>query len=174
MWSTLVPVLAISGGKSQEKKVGNIKKMLVDSKGAESKYVIRGLQGKLRIGLAEATVLVALGQAVTISNKDTLDSRIGMGSEKFDTLLEQNIINVKQAFSELPSYDKIVPALLSVGCEKVNEVCQLSGHGGVPRRAAAAAPPTSVAASRIARDGATSGARSVAVSARTCSALSGS
>ena len=33
--------------------------------------------------------------------------------------------------------------------------------GGVPRRAAAAAPPTSVAASRIARDGATSGARSV-------------
>lgn len=135
-------IAAISGGKSQEKKVGNIKKMLVDSKGAESKYVIRGLQGKLRIGLAEATVLVALGQAVTISNKDTLDSRIGMGSEKFDTLLEQNIINVKQAFSELPSYDKIVPALLSVGCEKVNEVCQLSA--GIPVKPMLAKPTKGV------------------------------
>ena len=37
-------IASISGNKSQDKKCGAIKKLLVDSKGLEAKYIIRGLQ----------------------------------------------------------------------------------------------------------------------------------
>ncbi len=37
------------------------------AKGCESKYIIRGLQGKLRIGLAKNTVLASLSHAVMLT-----------------------------------------------------------------------------------------------------------
>ena len=131
-----------SGGKSQDKKIGAIKKMLVDSMGPEPKYIIRGLQGKLRIGLAEQTVLVALAQAGTITTTACLDTRVGMGSDAYDALVAQNEINLKQAFSELPSLDRVVPAVLSEGLARINEVCQLCA--GYPVKPMLAKPTTGV------------------------------
>lgn len=37
------------------------------AKGFEPKYIIRGLQGKLRIGLASTTVLASLAHAVALT-----------------------------------------------------------------------------------------------------------
>lgn len=52
-----------TGGKSMDRKVGIIKKMMISCQGTEAKYLVRALQGKLRIGLAAQTVLVSLAQA---------------------------------------------------------------------------------------------------------------
>ena len=52
--------------------MADIHKMLVASSGEESKFIIRGLQGKLRIGMAESTVQVWGG-----GRRDT--RRIGIG-----------------------------------------------------------------------------------------------
>jgi DNA ligase 1 len=55
------------GNQSQKWKVDHIKKLLVKAvDGLESKYIVRGLQGKLRIGLAQSTVLISLGHALAL------------------------------------------------------------------------------------------------------------
>jgi DNA ligase-1 len=53
-----------TGSKSMDRKVAVIKKMMISCQGTEAKYLVRALQGKLRIGLAAQTVLVALAHAV--------------------------------------------------------------------------------------------------------------
>jgi len=60
-------IATTSGSQSQKWKVDKIKGLLVRAKGHEAKYVIRGLQGKLRIGLAQSTVLVGLAHSLVLS-----------------------------------------------------------------------------------------------------------
>lgn len=58
--------VARAGGKSaQVSKAFRINKLLAAARGAEAKYIVRALSGKLRIHLATRTVLVALATAVT-------------------------------------------------------------------------------------------------------------
>ena len=56
-------------GQSQAKKVGIIKKMLAACQGNEAKFVVRSIEGKLRIGLADKTLVVALAHAIVLKNK---------------------------------------------------------------------------------------------------------
>lgn len=54
----------IKGEKAQARKVELIKGLMIRCQGQEAKYIVRALQGKLRIGLAEQTVLVSLAHAL--------------------------------------------------------------------------------------------------------------
>jgi DNA ligase-1 len=60
-------IATTSGSQSQKWKVDKIKGLLVRARGSEPKYIIRGLQGKLRIGLAQSTVLASLAHAVVLT-----------------------------------------------------------------------------------------------------------
>ncbi|RYY34369.1 hypothetical protein EON62_03365, partial [archaeon] len=201
-------IAAESGKSSQEKKVATIKRMLVSSTGVEAKYIVRALQGKLRIGLAKQTVLCALahaaaicpplvppaaddttsssiepatagagalvaaGEAAPASLSDDGDAAIDMSmvvaaphlSKLLDTPVdpgkatiitraagyvpvyadarramsaadgtarcEEAVIALKQIFSELPSWDAIVPTLMAAGIPGVRARCSLSP--GIP------------------------------------------
>ena len=56
-----------SGNSAQKFKTDKIKSLLVRAKGCEPRFIIRGLQGKLRIGVSSTTVLASLAHAVVLT-----------------------------------------------------------------------------------------------------------
>jgi DNA ligase 1 len=147
----LMKVATVAGNGAQQRKVDGIKKLLssADSsspgkvditkdKGgpSEAKYIIRFLEGKLRLGLAERTVIVSLAQAMVaheFAAKDKVPSASDL--EKGESLL-------KQVYSELPSYDVIIPAMLEHGILKLRETCKL--RPGVPLKPMLAKPTKAI------------------------------
>ncbi|KAL3530500.1 hypothetical protein ACH5RR_009822 [Cinchona calisaya] len=113
-----------SGKDSQEKKKNQIKGLLVAATDCEPQYLIRLLQTKLRIGLAEQTLLAALGQAAVYAQKQYL------APANVDSPLDEAAKIIKQVYSVIPVYDKILPALLAGGVWDLPKTCSFSP--GVP------------------------------------------
>ncbi|XP_028776240.1 DNA ligase 1-like [Neltuma alba] len=109
-----------SGKDSQEKKKNHIKGLLVAATDCEPQYLIRLLQSKLRIGYAEQTLLAALGQAAVYTEGHSVPP------PEIQSPLEEAAKIVKQVYSVLPVYDKIIPALLSGGVWKLPETCNFT------------------------------------------------
>ncbi|SPO32068.1 probable CDC9 - DNA ligase I [Ustilago trichophora] len=140
VFKQLKEIAVVSGNKSQDRKIGMIKKLLASCQGEEPKFLIRSLEGKLRIGLAERSVLVSLARAVVIS-------KLGKGISKLsqDSLakqLEDGTELVKAVYSELPSYDLVIPALLKGGVEGLRQECKLTP--GVPLKPMLAKPTKAI------------------------------
>jgi len=77
VFARLEEIARTSGNQSQAKKTKIITGLLAacqvtigGSTSSEAKFIIRSLEGKLRIGLAERTVLVALAQAVVLDEQE--------------------------------------------------------------------------------------------------------
>ncbi|CAM9385992.1 unnamed protein product, partial [Ectocarpus fasciculatus] len=144
-----------TGGKSMDRKVGIIKKMMISCQGMEAKYLVRALQGKLRIGLAAQTVLVSLAQAFNNEPPEAKAIRLavqvmknkkGASSQHHkstDQLCELAVIAVKRAFSECPNSSSIVAALLAQPLHELHRVCRL--QPGVPVAPMLAKPSKQVA-----------------------------
>lgn len=151
----LLAIAKVQGHGSQDKKISGIKKLLSaadaatagkGSKGvditknkggaSEAKFIVRFLEGKLRLGLAEKTVLVALAQAV-VTHEASLK-----GKEPSAEELAEGEAILKTVFSELPSYEVIIPAMLEHGIFKLRDVCKL--QPGVPIKPMLAKPTKSI------------------------------
>lgn len=117
VFNTFRAIAKESGKDSQEKKKNHIKALLVAATDCEPQYLIRLLQVKLRIGLAEQTLLAALGQAAVYTEKHSTPP------PHIQSPLEEAARIVKQVYSLLPVYDKIIPALLSGGVWNLSNTC---------------------------------------------------
>lgn len=84
VFKTLRELADMNGKNTNNKKKDVIKQLLVSCCGNEARYIVRALQGNLRIGLAEKGVIAALAHAVTM----TFDSRRECGANNtFETNL---------------------------------------------------------------------------------------
>ena len=130
------------GNQAQKQKVDKIKKLLVQATdGMETKYIIRGLQGKLRIGLAQSTVLISLAHAVALTPpvEQEVGDTTGFPDEALQYLdsslptekrLEAAVAIVKKAYSEVPSYDALIEATFSAPLHLWHQKCTL--QPGIP------------------------------------------
>ncbi|KAI9889565.1 MAG: hypothetical protein M1814_005168 [Vezdaea aestivalis] len=149
----LMGIATTSGDGAQGRKVAGIKKLLsaADAEGAgkgskgvditkdkggasETKFLIRFLEGKLRLGLAEKTVLPALAQAAVFHEAQVKGDKLPL-PEKGEAIL-------KTVYSELPSYEEIIPALLKDGIYNLRNTCKL--QPGVPLKPMLAKPTKSI------------------------------
>jgi DNA ligase-1 len=124
-----------AGKDSQKAKKEKIQKMLVASRGEEAKYIVRMMQSKLRIGIQTPTILQAIAYAFSLTRPASSgqllpDARKGP-QRIADAELEARMVGmeaaVKQAFSEMPNFDKLVGALMEGrNAETLAEVCHIS------------------------------------------------
>ncbi|KAF8525060.1 DNA ligase I [Hysterangium stoloniferum] len=140
VFKSLKEIALSSGHSSQAKKVGIITKLLAGCQGSEAKYIIRSLEGKLRIGNAERSVVVAVAHAVVLAEKEQ-DSK-KWNKEKLASRLEEGAEALKSVYSELPSYDLVIPALLEVGIDGLRQRCSLTA--GVPLKPMLAKPTKAI------------------------------
>jgi DNA ligase-1 len=138
-------IAAISGSKSRGLKIDLIQGLLVKVQNpAETKYIIRGLQGKLRIGLAESTVLTSLAHALsytipaTVTDVQDDDDVEVTGNAKtyqdesvpVEKRLEAAVNIVKKVYSEVPSYDALLNASLKFPLTQLSQNCPF--RPGIP------------------------------------------
>ncbi|KPV73055.1 uncharacterized protein RHOBADRAFT_38714 [Rhodotorula graminis WP1] len=140
VFDELKKVAKTSGKDSQSRKVGLIKALLAKCEGEETKFLIRSLEGKLRIGLAEKTALVSLAHAAVTAEHARSGKK--WSREKLSAMLEEGAEVVKSVFSEIPSYDLVVPALLEKGVAHLQEACQLTP--GIPLKPMLAKPTKAI------------------------------
>ncbi|CDO71595.1 hypothetical protein BN946_scf184911.g65 [Trametes cinnabarina] len=140
VFKSLREIALSSGHSSQNKKVAIITKLLASCQGEEAKYIVRSLEGKLRIGNAERTVLVALAHAAVLAEQESSNKRLS--NDKLTSRLEEAANTIKQVYSELPNYDLVIPALLDVGIDRLREVCKLTP--GVPLKPMLAKPTKAI------------------------------
>ncbi|XP_048476960.1 DNA ligase 1 [Rhincodon typus] len=143
VFSRFKDIALMVGSASMNKKIEVIKGMFVACRHSESRYLIRSLGGKLRIGLAEQSVLAAIAQAVSLTppqsdNPDLLDAGKGMTAENRKSWIEEKTLLLKQAYCELPNYDLIVPVLLKEGIDELPQHCRLTP--GIPLKPMLAHP----------------------------------
>lgn len=141
VFENLTKIAKTLGKDAQGKKVGIITKMLTacDLKLSEAKFLVRLLEGKLRIGLAGQTVLVALAQAfVNFEHNKSENSKRRVSS---DELAKAEDI-FKEAFSQIPNYGEVIRAAYDHGYRNLLEHCKLTP--GVPLKPMLAKPTKSI------------------------------
>jgi DNA ligase-1 len=145
---------ASEGQGNQGRKVDGIKKLLASAdtnlakgqsvditkdKGgpSEAKFIIRALEGKMRLGLADRTVQVSLAHAMVFHAASQDGSKVPSEAD-----LKKGEEVFKAVYNELPAYEVVVPALLKDGIWKLRENCRL--QPGVPLKPMLAKPTKSI------------------------------
>ncbi|XP_032883668.1 DNA ligase 1 [Amblyraja radiata] len=125
VYHRLMDIAQLVGSSSMTKKMDVIKGLLVACRLSEARYLIRSLGGKLRIGLAEQSVLSALALAVCLT--DTRHGSVdGMSGERRKAWIDEQTHTLKQTYCEMPDFGVIVPLILEKGIAELPQHCRLT------------------------------------------------
>eukprot|EP01064_Diplonema_japonicum_P009170 TRINITY_DN16642_c0_g1_i1.p1 TRINITY_DN16642_c0_g1~~TRINITY_DN16642_c0_g1_i1.p1 ORF type:complete len:756 (+),score=154.35 TRINITY_DN16642_c0_g1_i1:64-2268(+) len=118
VFKMLKSVAMAKGKEVQKRRIDMISRIMRDAKPIEANFLIRALQGKMRIGLAENTVLMALSHAFAYLENDLSNMDLPQAQWLANSAQER----MRRSFNEMPSFDKLVPALLSGGLRSLSHV----------------------------------------------------
>ncbi|XP_073840534.1 DNA ligase 1 [Musca autumnalis] len=121
-------------------KVTPIKDIFIACRGSEARFFIRSLIGKLRIGIAEQSLINAVATGIVKSKY--MDNLKKMGEEKLKSEIEEVTLILKTTYCQCPNYDKIIPTLLEYGINEIEERCPMLP--GVPIKPMLAQPTKGV------------------------------
>ncbi|KAM5132722.1 DNA ligase 1 [Mantella aurantiaca] len=148
VFNKLKEIAKMTGNASMNKKIDIIKGLFVACRHSEARYIARSLGGKLRIGLAELSVLAAIAQAVCLTPPGqefpptVIDASKGMSTDAKKAWIEEHALILKQTFCELPNYDAVIPSLLQYGIKELPQHCHITP--GVPLKPMLAHPTKGV------------------------------
>ncbi len=148
-------IAQMTGRNTQEQKKNRIIKLMVAASRTEAKYIARALLGKLRIHLADKTLVASLAAAMVLKgsrhsaglllNEDgTKKKKLTQVEEDMETRMKEAANILQNIHSQLPVWDKLVPEILRVGAinEELKKSCKLTP--GVPVYPMLAKPTKSV------------------------------
>lgn len=148
VFQNLKTIASSQGKDSQSKKIRLIKRMLTACEGIEAKFLIRSLESKLRIGLAEKTVLISLSKALLIHEYGEKSSTNGKIKTKTHIevddmgLAETAEAKIRDAYCQVPNYEIIINCCLEYGIMQLDEHCSL--QPGIPLKPMLAKPTKSI------------------------------
>lgn len=139
VFNNLKEIASTTGSSSQTKKINIIKRMLTASQGLEAKFLIRSLESKLRIGLAEKTVLISLAKALITFEKIKAGKKATSITPELFVQAEEKI---RDAFCQVPNYEVLLKTALEHGVLNLDKFCTLKP--GVPLKPMLAKPTKSI------------------------------
>ncbi|EJY57894.1 AAEL017566-PA [Aedes aegypti] len=132
VFGKLKEIAKMTGAASMAKKVDKIQSMFVACRHSEARFIIRSLAGKLRIGLAEQSLLQALAQACAMTppnQKDCKEPIVNALSKCSEATAKAKVDEIalilKTVYCQCPNYNQIVPVLLEHGIDHLLEKCPM-------------------------------------------------
>ncbi|XP_043496122.1 DNA ligase 1 isoform X2 [Polistes fuscatus] len=136
VYKSLKEIAQMIGHSSLSKKLNKIQSLFVACRLTEARFFIRSLAGKLRVGLAEQSLLQAIALATTKTPPEQdypfeiLDVSKSMSRDSFKQKYDEIALIIKTTYCECPNYDLIVPVLLKEGVQALPEKCKITP--GIP------------------------------------------
>ncbi|XP_031625448.1 DNA ligase 1 isoform X2 [Contarinia nasturtii] len=131
VFTKLKDIANLSGHSAMNKKVDKIQSIFVACRHSEARFIMRSLLGKLRIGLAEQSLLQALSQACAYTppnqyaNGESFPPQV-INAKPTKEQIEEVALTIKTTYCQCPNYDRICDVLLKHGVEELLEKCQMA------------------------------------------------
>nr|XP_040233716.2 DNA ligase 1 isoform X1 [Anopheles coluzzii] len=146
VFGKLREIASMTGSASMAKKMDKIQSMFVACRHSESRYIIRSLAGKLRIGVAEQSLLQALAQACALTpphaDPPVVNALAGESEARVKARVDEVALALKTVYCQCPNYNRIVPVLLEHGVQRLSEHCPM--EPGTPLKPMLAHPTKGV------------------------------
>jgi DNA ligase 1 len=114
VFNTYKEIAMMSGKDVMRRRADLIKRLLRDAQGPETNLIVRGLQQKMRIGLAEPSALAAMGYAFVLHFLGSQQMH-RMSEGQLQSMLNTGASSLARIFYEVPSLDVVLRAVLEYG-----------------------------------------------------------